>query len=315
MDVKYIRDICIKHKLSCDSITRITGSFDKEVFNIYDRYLIRTSRQSMLEEKKRFDRIKDLGYVPHIIDASESILEDGTIYYLILEYIQGNELFSVYKDLSVQDIQDIGISISDFLSDLHSIKGERYDIGHYIPIIPNHDKSWRKGHELYWDYICNALKKIEIDSRLARLLELSDEYIKNNISSLDYEAGPVLLHNDFHFKNIIVHNNEFSGVIDWECSQFGEMDFELIHLLHWSLFPPSKDIDTRSIFNIVLNRQMKNNHIPMIEKRLSIYMLEHDFIQIYWSNGSRTDEFLPRIKYWLDGEQEEYIRSIANDSF
>jgi hypothetical protein len=93
------------------------------------------------------------------------------------------------------------------------------------------------------------------------------------------------------------------------------MDFELIHLLHWSLFPPSKDIDTRSIFNIVLNRQMKNNHIPMIEKRLSIYMLEHDFIQIYWSNGSRTDEFLPRIKYWLDGEQEEYIRSIANDSF
>ena len=127
---------------------------------------------------------------------------------------------------------------------------------------------------------------------------------------MDYEEGPVLLHNDFHFKNIIIDNDELSGIIDWECSQFGERDFELIHLLHWSLFPPSKDMDTKDIFNIVFREQMKYKSIPMIEKRLTIYMLEHDFIQIFWSKGSRADEFVSRIHYWLEGKQEEYIRSI-----
>lgn len=60
---------------------------------------------------------------------------------LILDYIQGSELFSQYINFSDQVIHDIGTNISDFLIDLHDLKGEKYDIGHYIPIIP--------GHELY----------------------------------------------------------------------------------------------------------------------------------------------------------------------
>ncbi|TAH67135.1 MAG: aminoglycoside phosphotransferase family protein [Anaerolineaceae bacterium] len=306
-----IREICQRHQLQCNEVTKIIGSFDSGVFNVDDKYLIRTSKQSMIDEQNKINRIKDLEHVPHIISASEQIIEDRTIYYIILEYMQGTELLSVYNDLSDQDIHDIGTSISDFLTGLHSIKGEKYDIGHYIPIIPNHDKSWRTGHELYWDYIYKGIKEIQLDDCLTRLLELSNEYIKTNLSSLDYESGPVLLHNDFHVKNIIIHNKAFAGVIDWECSQFGERDFELIHLLHWSLFPPSKDIKMMNMFKNVFSLQMKINNVPMIERRLTIYMLEHDFMQIIWSTGKRADEFLPRIQYWLEGKQEEYLRSIV----
>lgn len=311
MEDKDIRAICQRHQLKYNKITKLTGSFDNGVFNVDDRYLIRTSSQLMIDEQNRIDRIKDLKHVPHIIYASELIVEDRTIYYIILEYIQDIELLSGYNDLNEQDIHDIGISISDFLTDLHSIKGEKYDIGHYIPIIANHDKSWRAGHELYWDYIYKSIKELQLDNSLTMLLELSDKYIRNNLSSLDYENGPVLLHNDFHFKNIIIHNHEFSGMIDWECSQFGERDFELIHLLHWSLFPPTKDIDMTNIFKNIFSLQMKTNNVPMIEKRLTIYMLEHDFMQIIWSKGQRANEFLPRIEYWLEGKQEAYIRSIT----
>lgn len=308
MEDRNIREICEKHKLKYSSITKINGSFDKEVFNINDRYLIRTSKQSMIDEISKFNRIKDIKHVPHILCTSNQSIEGSPIYYIILEYIQGVELLSVYNNLSEQNLYDIGASISDFLTNLHSIRGEKYDIGHYIPIIANHDKSWRTGHELYWDYIYNGIIKLQLDNSLARLLELSDKYIRNNLASLDYQSGPVLLHNDFHFKNIIIQNNNFSGVIDWECSQFGERDFELIHLFHWSLFPPSKDIDMTNIFKNILSLQMKTHNIPMIEKRLTIYMLEHDFMQIIWSKGKRTNEFLPRIEYWLDGKQEEFIR-------
>lgn len=310
MQELYIREICKKHKMECGKITNIAGRFDLGVFNVDDRYVIRTSRNRMLDEEIKYDRIKALKHVPHLIHASEFMIDGNRIYYLILDYIQGLELLSVYNNLTPINIHDISMSISEFLNNLHRIKGNKYDIGHYIPIIPNHDKSWKVGHELYWDYVYNNVTGLQPDDGLVKLLKAADGYFKENVSSLDYEGGPVLLHNDFHFKNIIVKNNAFAGVIDWECSQYGEMDFELIHLLHWSLYPPSKDLNMTVMFNSVFREQMKSREIPMIEKRFTIYMLEHDFMQIVWSKGNKTDEYMPRIRSWLDGKLEEYVRNI-----
>lgn len=314
MEEKDIKTICKAHQLQCNKTTKITGSFDKELFIVDDKYLIRTSRQPMHDEQIKINRIKDLKHVPKIVHASDQSIISSTIYYIILEYLEGSELYSVYNGLNDQNIHDIGVEISNFLFDLHSIKGEKYDIGHYTAIIPNYNNTWRSGHEKYWNYIYNSLKSIQLTNSLQQLLESSNEYINNNIASLDFESGPTLLHNDLHYKNIIIHDNALSGIIDWECSQYGEIDFDLIHLLHWSLFPPSKDFDMSDLFNIVFLTQMKNGSIPMIEKRLTIYMLEHDFIQILWSKGNRANEFLQRIKWWVSGSLEEYIRNLCRKS-
>lgn len=310
MEEKDIRFICLAHQLECNKITKIIGSFNKELFFIDDKYLIRTSKQSMLDEQYKINRIKELKNVPKIVYTSDQSSSNSKIYYLILEYIQGFELFTNYKDLCDQNKRDIGVEIANFLFSLHSIKGENYDIGHYMPIIPGRHKSWRTGHELYWDYIYNGLKNIQLPNSVQQILELSNKYINTNISSLDYENGPSLLHNDFHYKNIIIHNNSFSGVIDWECSQYGEPDFDLIHLLHWCLFPQPKNFEMTLLFDTIFLYYMEKVSIPMIEKRLTIYLLEHDFIQILWSNGKRADELLSRIKWWVSGSLEKYIQNL-----
>lgn len=304
MEEKDIKEICKQHHLQCNKITKAFGSFDKELFFIDDKYLIRTSRQPMLDEQFKINRIKDLKQVPKIVHSSDQN-STNNIFYLILEYIQGCELYTICNDLSDQNIHDIGVEIADFLFELHKIKGQKYDIGHYVPIIPDYDKSWRSGHEKYWDYIYKGLIDIQLSNDTLDLLELANQYIKTNISCLDFENGPTLLHNDFHYKNIVIHNNTFSGVIDWECSQYGEPDFDLIHLLHWSLFPPSKDFNMTKLFHTIFQHYRKKCNIPRMENRLAIYLLEHDFIQILWSNGKRADEFLTKIKYWVSGGLEE----------
>ncbi len=309
MEDKDIRRILEAHQLQCHKITKAVGSFDKELFFIDDRYLIRTSGLPMLEEQTKINRIRNMKYVPKIIHASDQN-NSNNVFYLVLEYIQGCELLSAYNDLSDQSRYDIGFEIADFLLELHKIKGQYYDIGHYVPIIPSYDKSWRSGHEQYWDYIYKGLTDIQLPSEGKELLELSSKYINTNISSLDFENGPALLHNDFHYKNIIIINNAFSGVIDWECSQYGEPDFDLIHLLHWCIFPPSKDLDMKILCNTVLQQYLKNCRIPKIEQRLTIYLLEHDFIQILWSKGKRADEFLSRISCWVNKGVENYIQNL-----
>lgn len=312
MDEKVIREICQANQLRCNKIIGVVGSFDKELYFIDDKYLMRISKKSMLEEQIKIDRIKDLKHVPKIVHSSDQSNTDSKIYYLILQYIQGSELFTSYNNLQDQNIHDLGVEIADFLSELHTIRGQCYDIGHYIPIIPSYNKSWKLGHQKYWGDIYKGLKEIQLSDDVQQILDLSNVYINANLSSLDFERGPSLLHNDFHYKNIIVNNNAFSGVIDWECSQYGEADFDLIHLLHWSLFPPSRDCDTIQLFNTVFLHYMKKSSIPMIEKRLTIYLLEHDFIQILWSQGKRADEFLPRIEWWVKS-LEKYIGDLLNN--
>lgn len=309
VEEKDIKEICIANQMQCNKITKAFGSFDKELFFIDDKYLIRTSKQPMQAEQYKINRIKDLKHVPKIIHASDQSNTDCNLYYLILQYIQGDELFINYNTLQEQEIHDLGVEIADFLFELHNIKGEKYDIGHYVPIIPGYDKSWRSGHEVYWCDIYKGLKNIQLSEDARQILELSNEYINTNISCLDFESGPSLLHNDLHYKNIIIHNNTFSGVIDWECSQYGEADFDLIHLLHWCLFPPSKDVDMTQLFNTIFLLFRENSNIPMVGKRLTIYLLEHDFIQILWSQGKRVDEFFSRINWWLRN-LEQYILKL-----
>lgn len=309
MDEKDIREICLAHQLQCNIITKVFGSFDKELFFIDDNYLIRTSKKSMLEEQNRINRVKDLKHVPKIVYASDQSSIDGNLYYLILQYVPGCELFTNYRNLQEREIREIGMEIVDFLHDLHNLKGKTYDIGHYIPIIPGYDQSWKSGHEIYWSDIYHSLKNIQLSEEAQHLLELSNEYIKANLSCLDYVNGPSLLHNDFHYKNIIIDHHAFSGVIDWECSQYGEADFDLIHLLHWTIFPPQKDLDMTQLFTTIFRSYLKKCRIPMLEKRLTIYLLEHDFIQILWSQGKRAEEFLPRIKWWMDN-LERYMLNI-----
>lgn len=307
MDEEDIREICRINQLQCNKINKVIGSFDKELFIIDDKYLIRTSKQSMIEEQIKINRVKDLKHVPKIICASDQSSTDNNTYYLILQYVSGYELLTNYHSFQERDIHEIGMEIADFLHDLHNLKGEKYDIGHYVPIIPGYDKSWRSGHEKYWGDIYHGIRSIQLSEAAQQTLELSNEYINANISCLDYENGPSLLHNDFHYKNIIIHNNALSGVIDWECSQYGEADFDLIHLLHWCVFPPSKDLDMTLLLTAIFHSYRKISSIPMLEKRLTIYLLEHDFMHILWSQGKRAEELLPRIKWWVD-KLEKYIQ-------
>lgn len=93
MEEKDIREICTANQLQCNSITKAIGSFGKELFFIDDKYLIRISKQSMLDEQFKINRVKDLKHVPKIIHASDKKSTDCEVYYLILEYIQGLETY------------------------------------------------------------------------------------------------------------------------------------------------------------------------------------------------------------------------------
>ncbi|QHW29752.1 phosphotransferase [Paenibacillus rhizovicinus] len=74
-----------------------------------------------------------------------------------------------------------------------------------------------------------GLAEINMELESKNAVTAAFDYIHTHIDSLDYQTGAKRLHNDLHPKNIIINEGRLAGIIDWECSQFGESDFELSH--------------------------------------------------------------------------------------
>ncbi len=57
MEESDIRIICHRHNLVCHQVKKVIGSFDKELFVVDDKYLIRTSKKPMITEQQKINRV------------------------------------------------------------------------------------------------------------------------------------------------------------------------------------------------------------------------------------------------------------------
>ena len=305
------KKILLENDVPCSNLEMIIGSFSKGLFIVDRTYVLRTSAHPMEIEAEKLQRIKELPGVPKLVRTGTYSSSGDPIFFILATLIPGTDLFDEIDKLTVAQAIEIGQEVSDFLNKLHTIEGSTYDIGHYVPTVPMYKGTWRMGHVEYWQRLNAELSKLELLESTRQIIDEADKYFHRNLSCLDYQQGPKLLHNDFHMKNIIVLDGLFSGVIDWECSQYGEVDFEFIHLIHWAL-EGSKIGETITRFSkAVLGRQAQSLNIPDLETRLTIYLLEHDLNQIVWAHGTEKDNYIQRIQMWLDDRVT--VRELVSD--
>ena len=255
----------------------------------------------VLDGHMRQRRVHAISHVPKIYATATITVSEETYHYLITDYVQGDDLWHIIRALTEEQKYNVGKEIAQFLIELHQIKGSAYDMGHYIPTIPTYKDSWKNGHVEYVEILKNSLGKLDLELDSKHIVSEAFDYIYENINVLEYQMGAKLLHNDFHPKNMIIDNGKLSGVIDWECSQFGEADFELVHLFHWCIYPSVPDNDLELVVKGVIDHLPFFSEIPNIEKRLTIYQLEHELNQIVWNGKNQEAERVQRISGWLDG--------------
>lgn len=274
------------------------------------KYILKVSA-SALDEQTKHNRVKSLRLVPKIHLSGSFAVSDCEYYYVMTDYIQGVELWSAAQNLTDKEQYNIGKEIAQFLNELHSITGDSYDIGHYIPTIPGCSKSWKEGHIDYTAVLKDGISRMDIEADNEKLISEAFDYIYTNIDSLKYQEGAKLLHNDFHPKNIIVHEGRLSGVIDWECSQFGEADFDLTHLFCWCIYPENyllQENNLEILIKSVIEHLRILSVIPDMEKRMTIYQLEHELNQLLWNGKKQEEERINRIHEWLSGKAYAFLK-------
>ena len=278
-----------------------------KTYQIGGQKLLRLSTNAISEVNK-LERLNMIAKTPRLHNTGQFELESEIYYYAIVDFIAGDELWSEISKLNAEEQSQLGQSIAEFLIDLHQIKGQTYDIGHYIPTIPQFKGMWKEGHLEYMNYLEKNVPIANFTAESQTVVQKAFDYLKENIDALDFQTGAVLLHNDFHPKNMIIDSNELLGVIDWECSQFGEADFELSNLFQWCFFPPTEEkYDITSLVKSVFMNDPKISKIRQIATRLTIYQIEEELNQLIW--GGNEVERIERINFWLGGAIDHLIRN------
>jgi thiamine kinase-like enzyme len=235
VDFTEVRQICTRHQIEIKDLKSLTGSFGKKIFFINREFLLRVSETPMTLEQEKFRRVTTLNFVPKIIHTGTLKREAGPIYYTLLTLLPGNDFVNVYQETAEAQQKELGNNIAGFLDNLQEFNGTHYDIGLYVAALPHFSGSWREGHQKYWELLNQEIEKLPLKPYSIQVFERAYRFLQTSIAVLDFQTGPKLLHNDFHPRNILLYQGEFSGVIDWECSQFGEPDFDLCHFIHWCL--------------------------------------------------------------------------------
>lgn len=306
-----VSQICANHRIAIKRLSSTTGSFGKQTFFVNDTFLLRVSATTMAREQERFRRVAALQNVPRILNVGALETEEGPVYYTLLTLLPGDDFVNAYFETTVAQQRQLGNAVAAFLDSLHTYDGPHYDIGLYVPILPDFSGTWRVGHQRYWDHLQQGIAAAHLEPESRRIVAEAFQFMNASIDVLNYQTGPTVLHNDFHPKNILLHQGRFSGVIDWECSQYGEADFDLCHLIHWCVYPPHPAIDFRAFLGAIFAAAPRCAHVPELAGRLTLYQLEHEIQQILWQGNRAEAERVPRIVRWLDGGVADLLREVS----
>lgn len=297
--MKEIIKLLKSHDIDPENIVLFQENRRVQDYLIDGKYLLRFSK-SPLDEVEKLQRVEVLEQAPKVYATGIWPFQGQETHYMICDYFQGKDLFSALPDLTEADMISLGREIILFLDDLHKITDDSYDIGHYVPTIPRTRKTWRQGHEAYMETLKESLVEFDLDQASRTIIDTAFAHMKANLDCLDTQLGARLLHNDLHPKNIIVKEGKLAGIIDWECAQFGEPDFELAHLVHWSLYPPEGGVSFAPLLKEVLAPFARRYTYEVLEKRLTLYQLEHELNQLVWNGKKQLAERIPRLEGWLN---------------
>lgn len=302
-----VEQIAIRHHIDVREVVTITGSFGKSVYAINGELLFRVAADPMTSLLRKYEQVAALDGVPRILFRGALDRDEGVRHYAVLTFLPGDDFVTVFAGTTPAQQTRLGQSVAAFVDQVHGVRGDHYDIGLYVPTVGRWAGTWRAGHQRYWDFLERESQGLALKEASVETFRQAFRYLRASSPALDHQGGPKLLHNDLHPKNILLDRGRFSGVIDWECAQFGEIDFELCHLFHWCLYPPHAELDFSVFLSAFLQAKPRCAQVPALARRLTVYQIEHEIHQVIWNAPGAEAMRVPRLVDWMEGRIEQWL--------
>ncbi|MFX1337189.1 MAG: dihydrodipicolinate synthase family protein [Promethearchaeota archaeon] len=162
--------------------------------------------------------------------------------FTVQEYIHGKTLHKLLEQNIIEDF-NLELSTSKFIN-LFVKLGETLGKLHQIKFSSFYENIYEIGEKngKIWSEIFHNRLNIEIQeakkNKLNNIEEIK-EFFKDNETLIEEENEAVLIHNDFHSKNIIVKDDvgsiKINGIIDFDNWGIGVKAEDFVKITHWDL--------------------------------------------------------------------------------
>jgi Ser/Thr protein kinase RdoA (MazF antagonist) len=232
------------------------------------------ARYKLLRESAMLALLQDMLPVPRLIDRWQG--DEGVPGALLLSFLPGEP---ANGPVSLGLARGMGA----LLAQMHRVRLARF--GELDPSLPRAGGWWESLHAVFqrWQPLCAGVLPAALYERaVARYAQLS--------AHLPDPDGPCATHWDYRPGNVLVRQQQITGLIDFESARGGsaDLDFTKIKKAVWDVFP-----GTREAF---LDGYTSVRPLPPIEETLPLYELGNAFGGIAWCvrRGKQRDPFFDR---------------------
>lgn len=269
-----------------ESIEEINAGFNNSIFNINGKYIIKVCGDPKKEklfdiEANFYNSNQNNENIPILYryDNSKNVVP---YVYEIIEKVNGQSVYYHWYKMNEQEREEFVKELVVVLKRVHSKEYQAYDWSSSIK-------------ERVLSSFNQTIDMFSEDERTIILesLEKYDEILSDNKFCL--------IHNDLHFDNILLDNNNSIKLIDFNDSQVAPFDFDL-RLLYMSVLLPWKwansemdplqlPEDYQNLFEYIKRYYTELNDVKYLEERMTVYWVLDDF------------ELLPRFRNNEDKER------------
>lgn len=296
--IDQIKAICKKYGIEYKSHSRITIGFSNELHRINDDLVIKIYNTYGNNESTRFNieselLASDAPFLKPKLIASDGSRELIDRDYIIIPYIQGKNLGSVWHLATDSQREELIKTISDSLKIINTLKISSFD--------QSEQQSWEEKIGKRIDgYIVNLLTKSIIDDQKAQ--EIHSFLNKNREVLSGSKLYPVFW--DVHFDNFIVDDDfNLLAMIDLESVRMDAMDYPLFVIQKLmnnpALYLSEEDEKYANKEDYKHLREWYQKYYPEmfefkdLDKRVNIYMLLDTLHMLEdWSHIKRLYEEL-----------------------
>lgn len=253
------------------NISEINAGFNNSIFDIDDKYIIKVCGND--KEENLFD-VENNFYVSnsnscHIpkLYRYDNSKKDVPYVYEILEKISGKSVYYFWYKWD-EDTKRLFIkNLMHIIRELHSKEYPEYNFAKSVRTEVS--DNFNKCLELFTDEEIVLMNKS---------LSLYNKYLSDNRFSL--------IHNDLHFDNIIIDNDNNIKLIDFNDSIVAPFDYDLRILFmcktmpwKWAnieMDPYQKPKDYENIIDYILEYYPELNNVKYLNERMIIYEILND---------------------------------------
>lgn len=262
-----------------ESIEEINAGFNNSIFCVNEKYIIKvcgdTNKENLFDTEVDFyNSNQDNTNIPTLYryDQSKKIVP---YVYEIIEKINGKSIYYYWYKMDESEREQFVKNLVKVLKEIHSKEYPAYNWSAFIKekVLSNFKKTK--------DIFNEEEKNIILDS-----LEKYDEILSDNRFCF--------IHNDLHFDNILLDEQQNIKLIDFNDSIVAPFDFDL-RLLYISVSLPWKwaniEMDPfqkvegyQNLFKYIKKYYIELNTVKYLEERMLVYWILYDF------------ELLPRFR-------------------